>query len=76
MYKILHYLYICRYSYDDVERIAKSVLDRVTSRPNIGIICGSGLGGLADMLNDKEIIQYSDIEGFPVSTGLGFESSQ
>ena len=64
--KIFHF----RYAYEDVERIAKSVLDRVKCRPHIGIICGSGLGGLAEMLDDKEIIQYEDVEGFPVSTGM------
>ncbi|XP_060574702.1 purine nucleoside phosphorylase-like isoform X2 [Ruditapes philippinarum] len=62
-----------KYAYEDVERIAKSVLSRVKCRPHIGVICGSGLGGLADMLGDKEIIQYEDIEGFPVSTGSGLE---
>ncbi|WAR12481.1 PNPH-like protein [Mya arenaria] len=59
------------YSYDDVSRIAKSLLDRVKSRPHIGIICGSGLGGLADVLENKEEISYSEIEGFPVSTVPG-----
>ncbi|KAL4234915.1 hypothetical protein ACF0H5_006556 [Mactra antiquata] len=60
-----------KYSYEDVQRIAQSVLDRVKCRPHIGIICGSGLGGLAEVLGDKEIIQYEDIEGFPVSTVPG-----
>ncbi|XP_052817085.1 purine nucleoside phosphorylase-like isoform X2 [Mya arenaria] len=60
-----------KYSYDDVSRIAKSLLDRVKSRPHIGIICGSGLGGLADVLENKEEISYSEIEGFPVSTVPG-----
>lgn len=59
------------YSYEDVERIAKSVLERVKSRPHIGIICGSGLGGLADALEDKEVLPYAEIEGFPVSTVPG-----
>ena len=58
-----------RYVYEDVERIAKSVLNGVKCRPHIGVICGSGLGGLADILEEKEVIQYSEIEGFPVSTG-------
>lgn len=52
-----------------MEGIAQSVLNRVKCRPHIGVICGSGLGGLANMLEEKEIIQYADIEGFPVSTG-------
>ncbi|XP_053401951.1 purine nucleoside phosphorylase-like isoform X2 [Mercenaria mercenaria] len=65
-----------KYAYEDVERIARSVLGRVKSRPHIGIICGSGLGGLADMLKDVEIIEYADIEGFPVSTGSGLDHEE
>ena len=34
-----------------------------------GIICGSGLGGLADLLTNSEEMEYTSIPGFPVSTG-------
>ena len=35
------------------------------------IICGSGLGGLADTIDDAIAIQYGDIEGFPGTTVAG-----
>ena len=62
-------LVCCRYSYEEVEGIAQGLLKRVKCRPRLGIICGSGLGGLANLLEDKEEIPYAEIEGFPVSTG-------
>jgi purine-nucleoside phosphorylase len=39
--------------------------------PKIGIICGSGLGGLADTIDAgfKVEIPYSSIPGFPIPTG-------
>ena len=37
--------------------------------PFPGIICGSGLGGLADLLTNSEDMEYTSIPGFPVSTG-------
>lgn len=32
-------------------------------------MCGSGLGGLADMLKDQVVFNYKDIPNFPQSTG-------
>lgn len=37
-------------------------------RPQTAIILGSGLGKLADNIKIEKIINYSEIEGFPVST--------
>ncbi|XP_013777224.1 purine nucleoside phosphorylase-like isoform X2 [Limulus polyphemus] len=59
------------YSYERIESISKFLLDRTKQRPEIGIICGTGMGGLADMLEDKEIFPYKDIPDFPVSTVPG-----
>lgn len=36
--------------------------------PEIGIILGTGLGGIADVITDKQYIPYSEIPHFPVST--------
>ena len=36
--------------------------------PQIAIILGSGLGSFAEKINIEYTINYSDIEGFPVST--------
>lgn len=39
--------------------------------PDIGIVCGSGLGGLAETLIDPTTIHYEDIKGFPQPTVAG-----
>ncbi|KAG7383308.1 hypothetical protein PHYPSEUDO_003847 [Phytophthora pseudosyringae] len=44
---------------------------RVTARPLIGVICGSGLGGLSTCLSNQEVIKYEDIPQFPRSTVEG-----
>ena len=38
-------------------------------RPVVAVICGTGLGGLVDNVENKEAFAYKDIPGFPVSTG-------
>ena len=49
----------------------KSISDRIPFRPEIGIVLGSGLGDLADRMELKASIDYSEIDGFPVSTVAG-----
>jgi purine-nucleoside phosphorylase len=39
--------------------------------PRVGLILGSGLGGLADELTDAVVVPYADIPGFPRSTVVG-----
>jgi purine-nucleoside phosphorylase len=41
--------------------------------PEIGIILGTGLGGLVKEINIKKSISYSDIPNFPVSTVEGHQ---
>ncbi|XP_064467540.1 purine nucleoside phosphorylase-like isoform X2 [Ornithodoros turicata] len=59
------------YSYEHIESIANFLLSKTKHRPAIGIICGSGLGSLADLLQESEHFQYKDIPDFPVSTVVG-----
>ncbi|XP_013408736.1 purine nucleoside phosphorylase [Lingula anatina] len=59
------------YSYEDLDKIAQYVLTCTKQRPKIAIICGSGLGGLAETLSEKECLAYKDIPNFPVSTVPG-----
>jgi purine-nucleoside phosphorylase len=44
---------------------------KVTSKPSIGLILGSGLGVLADEIEAPVKIPYDQIPGFPVSTVEG-----
>jgi purine-nucleoside phosphorylase len=53
-----------------------SLFPETLPRPQIGIICGSGLSGLVSSLHaDPQIsIPYADIPNFPVSTVAGHQS--
>lgn len=41
------------------------------ARPRVAIVCGSGLGGLANAVNEgvREEWEYKDVPNFPLSTG-------
>lgn len=58
-----------RYSFEDCKATADWLLAQTDVRPIVGIVCGSGLGGLADMLKDQVVFNYKDIPNFPQSTG-------
>ena len=45
--------------------------ERMTARPSMAVVLGSGLGGFADELTDAVQIPYSDIPGWPRSTAVG-----
>ena len=57
------------YTYEKVKTIADWILERIDIQPKIGIVCGSGLGGLGDRLENPNTIPYSEIPNFPKSTG-------
>ena len=59
--------------YENIEKIASILLSKTIHRPKIGIICGTGLGGLAETLTDAESLKYEDIPSFPTSTVQGHE---
>lgn len=51
---------------------AAFVKERLAGRePFAGIVLGSGLGKLADKIEDQTVIDYKEIPGFPVSTAIG-----
>ena len=43
--------------------------------PLVGIVLGSGLGRLADRIQEPVVIPYKDIPGFPVSTAVGHKGN-
>lgn len=55
----------------DYERVAAYLLTQTKCRPQIGIICGSGLSGLSKAVSNPEIFNYNDIPGFPKATVAG-----
>jgi len=62
-----------RYTFEEIESISNYLKERTTHRPTIGIICGSGLGGLASLVTEPETFPYELIPKFPVSTVEGHE---
>lgn len=62
---------LCSYSYEVCKEIADFLTERTEIRPKIGIICGSGLGSLADELTNTDIFDYENIPNFPISTVEG-----
>lgn len=57
--------------YDKVKESADYVKTRINQNPTIGIILGSGLGSLVDIMENKTVIPYADIPGFPRSHVAG-----
>lgn len=47
--------------------------ERISIKPTIGLVLGSGLGVLADDIEHQTVISYEDIPHFPVSTVSGHE---
>lgn len=44
-------------------------------KPMVGIVLGSGLGKLAEQIENKIVIPYKEIPGFPVSTAVGHKGN-
>jgi purine-nucleoside phosphorylase len=57
--------------YGQIEETVAALRQRYTARPRVGIILGSGLGGLADEVQSPTIFDYADVPHFPRSTAMG-----
>lgn len=57
--------------YEKIQETAAFLKERMTSKPEIAIILGSGLGHLADEIEVENEIAYSEIPNMPVSTVEG-----
>lgn len=57
-------------SYAECQATANWLLSRTEVCPIVAIVCGSGLGGLAEILKDPQVFSYSEIPNFPQSTGV------
>ena len=55
--------------------LAEVVPERL-QRPRIGIVCGSGLAGLATSLRDVVQVPYDQLAGFATSTGESTTSAR
>lgn len=57
---------------EEIKKTAAFVKTRIGDfEPEVGVILGTGLGGFADKIDAKHVIEYEEIPGFPRSTVQG-----
>ena len=56
---------------EQIDQAADLIRKRTSSRPRVGLILGSGLNSLADSVKKADIIAYSELPNWPVSTVQG-----
>ncbi len=57
--------------YEKLLKCYESFEKKITFKPEIALILGSGLGDFAETMDIKETLDYSELEGFPISTVSG-----
>lgn len=55
----------------EVDTAAAYLRAQLSFTPDLALVLGSGLGGLADKIENPVIIPYRDVPGFPLSTAPG-----
>ena len=53
---------------DKINAAAEYILSKISLRPTVGMVLGSGLGDFADTLEESVRIPYAQIPNFPVPT--------
>jgi purine-nucleoside phosphorylase len=60
-----------QFAYQQYEEAAEFVRARIRTAPQVGVILGSGLGSLVDLVTDPVVTDYVEIPHFPPSTVEG-----
>jgi xanthosine phosphorylase len=55
----------------DAAAVIREAAGDVFTTPRLGMVLGSGLGGLAEAVEDATAIPYADLPGFPVGSVVG-----
>lgn len=61
------------FTLDEIDQAADVVRSRTSHQPKVGLILGSGLGGLADLVEGADLVSYPDIPFWPRSTVVGHQ---
>ncbi|KAF6777886.1 hypothetical protein AHF37_02633 [Paragonimus kellicotti] len=62
-------------SLEAIQKTADFIENRIRSKPTVGIICGSGLGKLANVVKNPQLLKYEDIPNFPCTHVIGHEGN-
>lgn len=57
--------------YEKLTMCVESIRKKTDFKPEVALILGSGLGDYADEIQIEQTVDYTEIEGFPVSTVAG-----
>ena len=60
-------------SLSEIDQAVEVIQRKISMQPRVGMILGSGLGKLADKVEEAVIIPYGDIPNWPVSTVEGHQ---
>jgi len=69
MVKILNNLPF--FTLTQIDEVAAAVRSRSNYQPKVGLILGSGLGGLADSIENADFIPFNELPNWPQSTAPG-----
>lgn len=58
-------------AYERLLKCYQCFKDKINFKPEVALVLGSGLGDYADTIRVETVLDYHDIEGFPVSTVSG-----
>ncbi len=56
---------------EQIDEVADAIRQRTKYQPKVALVLGSGLGGLADSIQNPDIIPYGDLPHWPQSTVWG-----
>ncbi len=57
--------------YEKLNQCYKSFSEKINFHPKVALVLGSGLGDYAESIKIEAVLDYNEIEGFPVSTVKG-----
>ena len=58
---------------EQIDKVADIIRTKIKQKPRVAVILGSGLGALADSVEEATLIPYGDLPGWPVSTVIGHQ---
>lgn len=57
--------------YEKLRKCVEIVKSKITIQPKVALVLGSGLGDYVKEIDVREVVEYEEIDGFPVSTVAG-----
>ena len=61
--------------FEDLQEATDYILTKTKTRPRFGIVCGTGLGDLAESIEAEAVIPYEEIPHFQESTTVGHQGN-